>query len=65
MIEKDVYSVSKATNGEWKVVTPGGGTIPFKRDKRLTFGIPYIDIREHQEGLALIKTVRKNMDVRK
>ena len=24
MLEKDGYSVSKTTNGEWKVVTPGG-----------------------------------------
>ena len=61
MLEKDGYRVSKTTNGEWKVVTPGGDTIPFKRDKGLTVGIPYIDLLEHQQGLALIKTVCKNM----
>ena len=61
MLKKYGYSVSKTTNGEWKVVTPGGDTIPFKRDKGLTVGLPYIDLCEHQEGLALIETVRKNM----
>ena len=30
MLEKDGYRVSKTTTGEWKVVTRGGGTIPFK-----------------------------------
>ena len=63
MLEKDGYSVSKTTTGEWKVVTPAGDTIPFKRDKGLTVGMPYIDLREHQEGLAFIETVRKNMAV--
>ena len=61
MLKKDGYSVSKTTTGEWKVVTPGGDTIPFKRDKGLTVGMPYIDLREHQEGLAFIETIRKNM----
>ena len=40
MLEKDGYSVFKTTNGEWKVVTPRGDTIPFKRDKGLTVGMP-------------------------
>ena len=61
MLEKDGYSVSKTTTGDWKVVTPGGDTIPFKQDKGLTVGMPYIDLREHQEGLAFIETVCKNM----
>ena len=30
MLKADGYSVSNATNGEWKLVTPGGDTIPFK-----------------------------------
>ena len=61
MLKEDGYSVSTDTNGEWKVVTPRGDTIPFKQDKGLTVGMPYIDLHEHQKGLALIETVRKNM----
>ena len=40
---------------------PRGGTIPFKRDKGLTVGMPSIDLREHRQGLVLNETVRKNM----
>ena len=39
---------------------PGGDNIPFKRDKGLTVGVPYIDLREHKQGLVLIETARKN-----
>ena len=48
MLDVDGYTVSTDTNGEWTVVTPGGDTIPFKRDKGLCVGIPYNDLREHQ-----------------
>ena len=61
MLDADGYTVSTDTNVEWKVVTPGGDTIPFKRDKGLTVGMPYIDLREHNQGLVLIETVCKNM----
>ena len=40
---------------------PRGGTILFKPDKGLTVGMPYIDLCEHKQGIALIETVRKNM----
>ena len=44
MLEADGYSVSTDINGEWKVVTPRGDTIPFKQDKGLTVGMPYFDL---------------------
>ena len=61
MIEENGYTVSTYTKGEWKVVTPQGNTIPFKRDTGLCAGMPYIDLREHNEGFVMIETVRKNM----
>ena len=44
-----------------KISDPRGDTIPFKRDKGLTVDVPYINLREHQQGFALIETVCKNM----
>ena len=44
MPEADGYTVSTDSNGEWKVVTPGGDTIPFKQDKGLCVGMPYINL---------------------
>ena len=61
MLEASGYIVSTHTKGEWKVVTPGGDTISFKRDTRLCAGMLYIDLRKHKQGLVMIETVCKNM----
>ena len=55
------YVVKTNTKGEWQFVTPEGGTIPFKCDKGMCVGMPYINLREFNQGLVLIETVRKNM----
>ena len=60
-LEADGYVVRTDTKGEWQVVTPEVETIPFKHDKGICVGMPYIDLREFKQGLVLIKTVRKNM----
>ena len=59
--EADGYVVRTYTKGEWQVVTPEGGTIPFKRDKVMCVGMPYIDLRYFKQGLVLIETVRNNI----
>ena len=43
-LEADGYVVRTDTKGEWQVVTPDGETIPFKRDKGMCVGMPYIDL---------------------
>ena len=58
-LESDGYVVRTDTKGEWQVVTTEGGAIPFKRDKGMCVGIPYIDLQEFKQGLVLIETVRK------
>ena len=55
------YVVRTDTKGEWQVVTPKGETISFKSNKGMCMGIPYIDLREFNQGLVLIETVRKSM----
>ena len=53
MLEASGHTVSTHIKGEWKVVTPEGDTITFKRDTGLCAGMPYIDLREHKEGFVL------------
>ncbi len=47
------------TKREWVVTTPAGDKIVFKRDTGVCAGMPYIDMRDHQEAFAMIETVRK------
>ena len=61
MLEAEGYTVYTHTKGEWKVVTPKGDTIPFKRHIELSAGMTYIDLREHKERLVTTGTVHNNM----
>ena len=61
MLEADGYVVRTDTKGEWQVLTPEGKIIPFKRDTGMCVGMPYIDLRDYEQGLVLIETIRKNM----
>ena len=38
-----------------------GGVIVFARDTGMCNRMPYIDLREHAEGLVMLETVEKNM----
>ena len=60
MLEASIYTVPTHTKEEWKVITPDGDTIPFRRDPGLCARMLYIDVREYKEGLVMIKTVCKN-----
>ena len=62
MLEADGYAVSTHTQGDWVVTSPKGTKITFKQDTGMTRGMPYIDVREHQQGIGMIKTVRKNFE---
>ena len=42
--------------------TPVGEAIVFKRDSGVCKGMPYIDLREHMSGFALIETIEGNID---
>ena len=44
---------------EWVVISPKGVKTMFKRDTGLCNRMPYIDLRENHEGLAMINTVRE------
>ena len=60
-LEADGYVVRTDTKGEWHVVTPKQETIPFKREKGMCVGMPYIDLRDFKQGLVLIETICRNM----
>ena len=60
MLEEAGYTVSTHTDDEWKVTTPWGEVIVFKRDTGIFNLMPYIDLREHAEGLVMVETVQKN-----
>ena len=62
MLEEDGYAISTHTQGDWVVTSPKGTKIIFKWDTGVTRGIPYIDLQEHQEGISMIETVRKNFE---
>ena len=62
MLEEDGYTISTHTKGDWIVTSPKGTKIIFKRDTGVCRGMPYIDLREHQAGISMIKTVRKNFE---
>ena len=45
------------------MTSPEGKEITFKNDKRgLTKGMPYLDLHENKEALALLETVRGNFE---
>jgi hypothetical protein len=62
MLDEAGYKVSMHTNQDWKVTTPKGAVIVFKRDTGVCKGMSYIDLREHQEGHIMLETVQKNME---
>ena len=61
IMEASGYITSTHTHTDWVVTIPEGKDITFKRDKRVSTGMPYIKLREQKEGIVIIKTVRKNM----
>ena len=63
MLEEAGCKVSTHTDGNWKVTTPRGEVIVFKRDIGVCNRMPYIDLREHAEGLIMLEAVEKNMEM--
>ena len=61
ILEASGYIVSTHTHSYWVVTTPERKDITFNRDKGVCIGVPYIDLREQNSGLVIIKTFRKNM----
>ena len=62
MPEASGYIVSTHTHKDWVVTDPDVKDITFKRDKGVYTGMPYISLRDQNEGLVMIETVRKNME---
>ena len=62
MLEEAGYKVSTHTDRNWEVTTPQGAVVVFKRDTGVCKGMPYIDLREQQEGHVMLETVKKNME---
>ena len=62
MLEADGCKVSMTTKKDWIVRTPAGKEIVFKRESGVYKGMPYIDLREHMSGFALIETIEGNID---
>ena len=63
MLEEAGYKASVHTDGEWKVTTLRGKVIVFECDAGICNRMPYIDLREHAEGLVMFDTAEKNMEV--
>ena len=63
MLEEAGYKVSTHTDEDWKVTTPRGEVIVFARDTGICNRMPYIDLREHAEGLVMLEAVEKNMEM--
>ena len=61
-LEEDGYIVDYNTKWDWVVTTPQGKKIVFKRDTCLCARMPYIDLRESQDGIIMLETVRKNFE---
>ena len=61
-LEEDGYVIDYNTNRDWVVITPSGKRIVFQRDTGLCNRMPYIDMREHQDGIDMVNTVRKNFE---
>ena len=61
MPEEAGYKVSTHTDGDWKVTTSRGEVIVFERDIGIYNRMPYIDLREHAEGLVMLEIMKKNM----
>ena len=56
-LKQDGFVIDYNTNRNWTVTTPQGKDILFKKDTGLCEVMPYIDMREHQEGVAMQETV--------
>ena len=63
MLEEAGYKVSTHTDDDWKVTTPWGEVIVFEHEVGVCNRMPYIDLREHAEGLVMLETVEKNMEM--
>ena len=61
-LEKDGYVVDYNTKRDWVVTTPSGKEIVFKRDTSICNGMPYIDMKEHQEAFAMVETVHEHFE---
>ena len=61
-LEEDGYRIKYDTQGDWEVFTPEGKRIVFQRDTGVCKRMPYLDLRKHKGGFALIETVRKNFE---
>ena len=58
ILENTGYIVSTHIKGDWVITTPKGKKTVFKRDTGVYKGMPYINLREHKEGISMIETVR-------
>ena len=61
-LEQDGFVIDYNKKRDWTVITPQGKEIVFRKDTGLCEGMPYIDMREHQEGVVMLETVRKNFE---
>ena len=59
MLEAASYLVSTHTHGDWVVTSLKGKKIVLKQDTGVCTRMPYIDLRDKQEGTSMIKTVCK------
>ena len=62
MLNAAGYVISTHTHGDWVVTSPKGTKIVFKWDTGVCSGMPYLDLREHQEGINMIETLQEHQE---
>ena len=61
-LEQDGFVIDYNTKRNWTVKTPQGKEIVFRKDTGMCEGMMYVDMHEHQEGVAMLETVQKNFE---
>ena len=61
MLEATGYLVSTHTHGNWVVTSHKGKKIVFKQDTGVYNRIPYINLKNNKEWIAMIETVCKKL----
>ena len=59
-LEKDGYLINYNIERDWDVTTPEGKTLLFKKDVGTCKEMPYLDICDNHDALAMIQTVCEN-----
>ena len=61
-LEADGFRITYDTKTDWVIHCPDGTKLTLERDTGVCQGFPYLDMRKHKEHVAMLQTVRDNME---